>query len=65
MVKIVYQTEDGGIFDTEEEAAKWETRDKELSDLADTVWANTSYIDRADIREVLEVVMAHYDITPK
>jgi hypothetical protein len=64
-MKVVYQTEDGTIFDTEEEAVEWETRDKLMEEMVGAAWRNTAGVGLDQIREVLEFVLAHYNVTPK
>lgn len=64
-MKQVWQTEDGGLFDTEQEAQEWEERGVHMNNLEEFVWASTSGVPRVEIREILEALLAHYNVTPK
>lgn len=64
-MRQVWQTEDGGIFDIEEEAQRWEDHQVAITSLAAHLYENTSGIYESDIVEVVEVLLAHYNVTPK
>jgi hypothetical protein len=64
-MKQVWQTDDGSIFEREADAIGWETSQSLIDEISNFVWSNTSGIHDSDIREVVEFVCAHYNVTPK
>jgi hypothetical protein len=61
-MKQVWQTEDGSVFNTKEEAKKWEAQRKLVDDLMADLDRNTG---ARDIEEVAEYIVNHYNVTPK
>jgi hypothetical protein len=64
-MKQVWQTEDGVVFAAKQDAEEWEAHCNFIEAITKKVWEKTSGITHADIREVLDVVIEHYNVTPK
>lgn len=64
-MKQVWQTLDGAIFNDPLAAQQWEDSQGKVKDLADLIARESCRIDEEDALEIVETILAHYDVSPK
>jgi hypothetical protein len=65
MVRQVWKTEDGGIFEQEADAIEWECYRQKTFDLADHLFKLTYGVSRVSCEEIAEALLDNYNVTPK
>lgn len=64
-MKQVWQTEDGGIFSTKEEAEKWEADRVLIYKLTSFLFSETHCPSEDAIREIVTALLARYKVEKK
>jgi hypothetical protein len=65
MPKQVWQTEDGNIFQSEQEAVNWEDHVKHVDDIAQYLYNSTVGLYVNDCNEAARVLLEKYTVTLK
>ena len=64
-MKQVWQTNDGGIFNTEQEARDWEYYQAVIDDLASTIYSNVGCVQyQAEAVEIATWFVNNYTFAP-
>jgi hypothetical protein len=64
-MKIVYQAEDGTVFDTETEAVEWEKQEQDTRALAVFLVDNVFSLHEDYCMDVARVLLTHYNVSKK
>jgi hypothetical protein len=61
----VWKTDDGSVFDTKEEAVKWEEYMSNKTNFSDFLEQNCMCLDYRSAIEVATTILAFYNVEPK